>query len=147
MNQNSRKETPNTGAEGFFWKSVFDEKVPKKVHNFWRFVVVGPFSTEDPKKKKNQHTAEQPGKTPPSQFAPQDRGAKEEEKEQEQKKQKEEAAEEKKKKRRTKKKKKKKKSKKAKEQGRRKKRGRTRPIRGKTEVSWRRIFTKEQGKQ
>ena len=60
------------------------QRCPKIVYNFWRFVVVGPFSTEDPKKKENQHTAEQPGRTQPPQFAPQDRGAKEEEKEQEQ---------------------------------------------------------------
>ena len=83
MNQNSRKGTPNTGGRRFFGKVSLMKKGQKKAHNFWRFVVVGPFSTEDPKKK-TRHTAEQPGQTPPSQFAPQERGAKEEEKKQEQ---------------------------------------------------------------
>ena len=108
------------------WKSGFNAKVPRMVYKCWRFVVVGPFSTEDPKK---HHTAEQPGKTPPLQLAPHDRGAKEEEKKQKQK-QKKEAAE-----RNNKNKKKMKKNDKKANENKEgeKERGRARPIRGKQE--------------
>ena len=52
MKQNGRKKTPNTGGRRFFWKSGFNAKVPKIVcTTFGVLVVVGPFSTEDPKKK------------------------------------------------------------------------------------------------
>ena len=94
------------------------QKCQKIVRNFWRFIVVGPFSTEDPNKKKNQHTAEQPGKTPKPQFAPQDRGAQRRRERRRTITKKGEAAEEKnknkKKNKKNKKKKKKQKSKKAK---------------------------------
>ena len=83
------------GAEGFFEKMPCMQKCQKIVRNFPFLSSCVHSRRTIPKTKTTEHTPEQPGTTPPSQFAPQNRGAKEEEKEQEKKE--EAAAEEKKK--------------------------------------------------